>query len=86
MAFLHIQGSGRLRLRDGKKLLVNYQASNGRPYRSIGRYMIEKGFLAREGMSMQAIRKYLTEHPEVLDEVLNSNPSYVFFGRSKRVP
>jgi membrane-bound lytic murein transglycosylase A len=41
--------------------------------------MIEKGFLAREEMSMQAIRKYLTGHPEVLDEVLNSNPSYVFF-------
>jgi membrane-bound lytic murein transglycosylase A len=79
IAFLHIQGSGRLRYPDGKEVLVHYQASNGRPYRSIGRYMVEKGFLAREEMSMQAIRKYLTEHPEVLDEVLNSNPSYVFF-------
>jgi membrane-bound lytic murein transglycosylase A len=79
VAFLHIQGSGRLRLPDGRDLLVHYQASNGRPYRSIGRYMIEKGFLAREEMSMQAIRKYLTENSEVLDEVLNYNPSYVFF-------
>ena len=43
VAFLHVQGSGRLRLPDGKELLVHYQASNGRPYRSIGRYMIEKG-------------------------------------------
>jgi membrane-bound lytic murein transglycosylase A len=84
--FLHIQGSGRLRLRDGKELAVNYQASNGRPYRSIGRYMIEKGFVAREGMSMQGIRKYLTEHPEVLDEVLNSNPSYVFFRQVENGP
>jgi membrane-bound lytic murein transglycosylase A len=41
--------------------------------------MIEKGFLTREEMSMQAIRKYLTENPEVLDEVLNYNLSYVFF-------
>ena len=41
--------------------------------------MIEKGFLTREGMSMQAIRKYLTENPQVMDEVLNHNPSYVFF-------
>jgi membrane-bound lytic murein transglycosylase A len=79
VAFLHIQGSGRLGLPDGKDLLVNYQASNGRPYRSIGRYMIEKGFLAREEMSMQAIRKHLNEHPEILDEVLNYNPSYIFF-------
>lgn len=86
VAFLHIQGSGRLRLRDGKELLVNYRASNGRPYRSIGRYMIEKGFLAREGMSMQAIRKYLTEHSEVLNEVLNYNPSYVFFQQVEKGP
>ena len=79
VAFLHIQGSGRLRLPDRKDLLVGYQASNGRPYRSIGRYMIERGFLTREEMSMQAIRRYLTKNPEVLDEVLNYNPSYVFF-------
>jgi membrane-bound lytic murein transglycosylase A len=79
VAFLHIQGSGRLRLPGGKDLTVNYQVSNGQPYRSIGRYMIEKGFIVREEMSMQAIRRYLTENPEVLDEVLNYNPSYVFF-------
>jgi membrane-bound lytic murein transglycosylase A len=41
--------------------------------------MIEKGFLMREEMSMQAVRKYLTKHPEVIEEVLNYNPSYVFF-------
>lgn len=86
VAFLHIQGSGRLRLPYGKDLLVHYQASNGRPYRSIGRYMIEKGFLAREEMSMQAIRKYLTENREVLDEVLNYNPSYVFFRQVENGP
>jgi len=86
VSFLHIQGSGRLRLPDGKDLLVNYQASNGRSYRSIGRYMIEKGFVAREEMSMQAIRKYLTENAEVLDEVLNYNPSYVFFRQVEKGP
>jgi membrane-bound lytic murein transglycosylase A len=86
VVFLHIQGSGRLRLSGGKEVLVNYQASNGRPYRSIGRYMIEKGFLAREEMSMQAIRKYLTDHPETLDEALNYNPSYVFFRRVENGP
>jgi membrane-bound lytic murein transglycosylase A len=86
VAFLHIQGSGRLRLPGGRDLLVHYQASNGRPYRSIGWYMIEKGFLARKEMSMQAIRKYLTENPEVLDEVLNYNPSYVFFRQVENGP
>ncbi len=86
VTFLHIQGSGRLRFPDGKELLVNYQASNGRPFRSIGRYMIDKGFLTREGMSMQAIRKYLTENPEVLEEVLNYNLSYVFFRQVENGP
>ncbi len=81
VAFLHIQGSGRLKLPDGKDLSVNYQASNGQAYRSIGRYMIEKGFLTRETMSMQAIRKVLTENPQAMDEVLYHNPSYVFFRR-----
>ena len=79
VAFLHIQGSGRVKLPGGKELSVHYKTSNGRPYRSIGRYMIERGFLAREEMSMQAIRRYLTENPEILEEVLNHNPSYVFF-------
>ena len=84
--FLHIQGSGRVRLPEGKDLLVHYQTSNGRPYRSIGRYMIDKGFLAREEMSMQAMRRYLTEHPEVRDEVLNQNPSYIFFQKVETGP
>ncbi len=81
VAFLHVQGSGRLRLPDGKEVLVQYQASNGWPYRSIGQHVIEKGFLAPEEISMQSIRRYLAEHPELLDEVLNYNPSYVFFQR-----
>ena len=86
VAFLHIQGSGRLKLPDGKVISVGYQASNGRPYRSIGRYMIEKGFLTREDVSMQSIRRYLTEKPEVLDETLNTNPSYVFFRQLENGP
>jgi membrane-bound lytic murein transglycosylase A len=86
VAFLHIQGSGRLRLPDGKDLLVQYQASNGRPYQSIGKYMIEKGFLVPKEMSMQAIKKYLTENPDVLNEVLNYNPSYIFFQKVENGP
>ena len=86
VAFLHIQGSGKLKLPDGKDLPVNYQASNGQPYRSIGRYMIQKGFLTPETMSMQTIRSYLTENPHVMDEVLNHNPSYVFFRRVDNGP
>ena len=79
IAFLHIQGSGRLRLPDGKTLSVGYKASNGHPYRSIGRYLLDMGLMKREQMSMQGIRAYLSTHPDMIDQVLDHNPSYVFF-------
>lgn len=76
---LQIQGSGRLKLPDGRTIRIGYAAKNGLPYRAIGRYLWEKGLLKREKISMQAIRKYLSEHPKLIDEVLNYDPSYVFF-------
>lgn len=79
VAFLQIQGSGRLRLEGGGSIPVGYMAANGHPYNSIGRYMINKGYLTSEEMSMQAIRDYLSAHPELVNDVLNYNPSYVFF-------
>ncbi len=86
VAFLHIQGSGRLRLPDGRTISVGYQAANGRPYRSIGRYLLDRGLLSQKDVSMQSIRDYLTEHPEILEEVLNHNPSYVFFRQIEKGP
>jgi membrane-bound lytic murein transglycosylase A len=86
VAFLHIQGSGRLKLPDESTISVGYQASNGQPYRSIGRYLLDRGLLSREEISMQSIRRYLSGHPEILEEVLNHNPSYVFFGLMENGP
>jgi membrane-bound lytic murein transglycosylase A len=77
--FLHIQGSGRVQLPDGSSLLVSYADQNGHPYRAIGRTLIDAGALALEDVSMQSIRAWLRAHPEQLDAVLHSNPSYVFF-------
>ena len=79
VAFLQIQGSGRLDLGGGRATRVGYSERNGHPYRSIGRYLMERGLITREEMSMQAIRRILAERPEMVEEVLNYNPSYVFF-------
>ena len=79
VAFLHIQGSGRLKLMDGESLSVGYAGKNGRPFRSIGRYLLDEGLLSREEMSMQRIRRFFSERPEMVGKVLNHNPSYVFF-------
>ncbi|MCK7477101.1 MAG: MltA domain-containing protein [Candidatus Moduliflexus flocculans] len=51
----------------------------GRPYRSVGKILIDRGFLPSEGMSMQVIRDFLRSHPELQDEILGHNESYVFF-------
>jgi membrane-bound lytic murein transglycosylase A len=77
--FLHIQGSGKIFLDTGEVINVHYHGSNGRPYRSIGKLLIDEQKIPREQMSMQEIRSYLHEHPEEMEPVLNHNPSYVFF-------
>ncbi len=77
--FLHIQGSGLIRLSDGRQLTVGYAAQNGWPYRSIGRLLIDNGKIPREEMSMQRLRRYLTENPRERDEIFAYNESYVFF-------
>ncbi len=84
--FLQIQGSGRICLDNGKTINVHYHTSNGRPYRSIGKYLIEKGKIPSSEMSMQKIRAYLRDNPEELDTVLYYNPSYVFFKIEKDGP
>ncbi|MGA2224441.1 MAG: MltA domain-containing protein [Syntrophobacteraceae bacterium] len=78
--FLHIQGSGVIRLSpDGLQMRVGYAGANGRPYYSIGKDLIERGAVSREEMSLQAIRNYLQLHPESQDEIMWKNESYVFF-------
>jgi membrane-bound lytic murein transglycosylase A len=84
--FLHIQGSGQILLPNGRRIHVNYAGTNGRPYRSIGRILIDQGAIPREQMSMQAIKAYLKAHPEEMEEILFANPSYVFFRIVKEGP
>ena len=77
--FLQIQGSGKVRLPDGKLIQVGYAQSNGYPYRSISNYMLEKGMLSKNEISLQAIKKYLREHPDKVERIFNYNERYVFF-------
>ena len=77
--FLQVQGSGKVSLDNGEVLNVQYYTTNGRPYRSIGKLLIDQDKISVDEMSMQKIRQYLKHHPEEIDAVLNYNPSYVFF-------
>ncbi|OQA34540.1 MAG: Membrane-bound lytic murein transglycosylase A precursor [Betaproteobacteria bacterium ADurb.Bin341] len=77
--FLQIQGSGRVKLPDGSLVRLGYADQNGHPYQSIGRVLIERGELALSEASMQGIQAWARANPGKVQEVLNLNPSYVFF-------
>lgn len=77
--FLHVQGSGRVRLRDGSIVRVAYADTNGHPYRSIGAWLVERGELTPAQATMQGIQDWARAHPHRLRELLAVNPSYTFF-------
>jgi membrane-bound lytic murein transglycosylase A len=86
LLILQIQGSGRVRLANGEQRHILYNGSNGRPYRSIGRMLIDKGLIPPEKMSMQAIRAYLRQHPEMSHNIIDHNPRYIFFKTAQEGP
>jgi len=84
--FLHVQGSGRVRLPDGKIERVGFAARNGLPYTSIGKVLIDRGALSREAVSMQSIRAWLSLNPDLARDVMHQNESYIFFTRLENMP
>lgn len=77
--FMEVQGSGRITLEDGSIIRLGYADQNGHPYRSIGKWLVEQGELTMDKASMQSIQAWAKAHPERLQEMLNANPSVVFF-------
>src|SRR2546421_11437032 len=80
--FLQIQGSGQLELESGERIRLGYAEQNGHPYRSLGRYLVERGELKLEEASMQGIKAWGAANPAKLQDALNVNASYVFFRES----
>jgi membrane-bound lytic murein transglycosylase A len=84
--FLEVQGSGRVQLEDaGETVRVAYADQNGYPYKAIGRWLIEQHELTPDQASAQGIKAWIAAHPERRQELLNVNPSYVFF-KEERLP
>lgn len=76
---LQVQGSGRVKMPDGSMVRLNYADQNGHAYQSIGRILVERGELKLEEASIQGIRNWARTNPGKLNDLLNANPSYVFF-------
>ena len=77
--FMHVQGSGSIKLPDGKTMRIGYAGKNGYPFTSPGSVLIKDGLIRREDLSMQSLRAWLLEHPSKATGVLHQNKSYIFF-------
>lgn len=79
--FLHIQGSGTVRLEDGSEIFITYADKNGRRYEAIGKFLKER--IAPNKVTMQRVEAALREMSvQERDELIYRNPSYVFFKKS----
>ncbi|WP_417269237.1 murein transglycosylase A [Celeribacter sp.] len=77
--FLQVQGSGRIRLDDGTMTRVGYAGKNGHTYRSIGRELVRRGTYNEHQVSADVIKNWVRRNPVDGEELLNHNPSFVFF-------
>lgn len=83
--FLQVQGSGRVLLPDGRVMRVAYAGKNGHPYRSIGQELIRRGATMAD-VSAQDIKAWVRANPAAGRDLLNMNPSFVFFRQLDDLP
>ncbi len=81
--FLHIQGSGMVRLEDGSMVRLGFAGKNGRPYTSVGQYLVRENLMHKDKVSMQGIRAWVAENPDKRTAVLHQNNSFVFFQKQR---
>jgi membrane-bound lytic murein transglycosylase A len=77
--FLHVQGSGRIKLPGGEIIRVGFAEHNGHPYVSVGKILVDRGELTVDRASMQGIKQWAAKNPGKLGPLLQQNPAYVFF-------
>jgi len=76
---LHVQGSGRVALEDGRVLRVGFAATNGLPFTAIGRVLLDEGKVPPGQASMQGIRDWLRANPDEAREIMRRNRRFTFF-------
>jgi len=78
--YMQLQGSGFVKYPSGQTEYLGYDGTNRKKYRSIERYLIKNKMLPRgASITVEGIKKYFKENPEMREEVLAQNPSYTFF-------
>jgi membrane-bound lytic murein transglycosylase A len=77
--FLHVQGSGRVRVEEEGIVRIGYAGNNGHPYTAIGRILVERGEMIKENTTLQTIRHWLHTHPDEATALMQMNARYIFF-------
>ncbi len=83
---VHVQGSAKIRLPDGKLEAIGYDAHNGWDYESIVPKMIADGKFSTKNINLKTMIDYFKAHPDEVDTYVNSNPRYVFFKKEPGEP
>lgn len=78
-AFLHVQGSGRIRMDDGKVIRIGFAGTNDQPFKSFAQWLLDRKEVTRATATMQGIQAWAEKNPKRVQEMLNANPRYVFF-------
>jgi len=76
---VHVQGSARLRMPDGKLITIGYAANNGHEYNSVGKILVREGKLDKSQLSLKGMIDYFKAHPQDVQTYTWQNPRYVFF-------
>ena len=78
-AFMQIQGSGKIRLEDGRVLRLGYAGTNDQPFKSFAQWLLDRKEITRSQATMQGISAWAKRNPGRVEEMLNANPRFVFF-------
>ncbi len=81
--FMHIQGSGKIRIAKDSYIKLGYAGQNGYPYFAIGNYLTKNNLVDRNKVSAESIMQWLNDNPHKAAKVMNLNESYVFFTKRK---
>lgn len=82
--FLHIQGSGRVRMPDGSDVRLAFAGRNGQRYTPIGRELVAMGALKPEQVSLPTLRAWMAQNPVAAEDLMLRNRSYIFFRVEKQ--
>ena len=80
---LQVQGSGRIRLPDGRVVRALYDGRNGRPYTAVAKLIVQEGHLPLEGLTLARWTGWLRDHPDEARRLIRQNASYIFFRQAE---